>query len=447
MRQRHNPRNLTADTAVPLSTTGIYRLSIAFAVFTFIADITSFVAVSNYGVIIKYGYTLIILLLIGTYFLRWRSFDTNTLAPLLALIFFGITATTFLVNLFLYGQKASYVTAFTSPLIFAAAAFVPSRTIVFDGHRILKHLLWLFSFGTFCYLIEVLLKFSVNPWRDIVYFNELEPTKPVVCILAICLSILLDRKLLACALMAITAVTLGFRPTTSLLLLLLMCGPLAVALRMRFVGIIRVIAYGILVAAALGPLMLYFYFDDVSQFVEQAESYVKVDVLGGISNSAFRLTIAKYAFEALDKSFWFGNGLNGETSVLLAREYAWWLNVTTTGMAEIHSDFIIVLTQAGIVGYTLFVWFFYSMLSVRFLMLGASASCSEDVGTLTALSIIALILLIVDCSFNPFLPVFQTVHPIWMLLFISETARKSILMPKLAARTDHKPAIEFKFAR
>jgi hypothetical protein len=217
---------------------------------------------------------------------------------------------------------------------------------------------------------------------------------------------------------------------------------------MRAVGTTRFMVYGIFFVAAIGPLALYFFFDDISLLIQEIESYIKENLLGGQSNTAFRLTILKYAFQELDQSFLFGDRLSGKTTVLLAREYAWWLEETRGGgMATIHSDFVIVLTQAGIVGYMLFVWFFYSMLSIRLRMVAAGTSYGEDFRTLIALSIVALVTLIVDCSVNPFLQVFQTVHPIWMVLFISEIARKSIPMPQLASRTDHTQAIQLKFAR
>lgn len=444
--QRSDPHKLSGGAVTPLTETAIYRLCIAFAVFTFVADIISLVGQSEYNGLIKYSYTSLILLLIFMYLLRWRSFDTSSLSPVLALVFFVITGAVLIVNLAVYGEKASYVTAFSSSLIFAAAAFMPPGVIVFDSRRILKHLLWLFSFGTVCYLVETLLKFTENPWRYDVYFNEVEPTKPVVCVLAICLGILLGRKILTLVLIAITAMALELRPTTSLLILLVICGSFAIALKMRSVGPTRFMVYGVLFAAAVGPLLLYLFFDDLSLLISEVESYIKENLLGGQSNTAFRLTILKYAFQTLDQSFLFGDRLSGNTSVLLAREYTWWLDETRGGgMATIHSDFVIVLTQAGIVGYILFVWFFYSMLSVRFRLLAASTS--HDFRTLIALSIIAVVALIVDCSVNPFLQVFQTVHPIWMLLFISEVARKSIPMPQLASRTEPTPAVKLKFAR
>jgi hypothetical protein len=447
MLQRSDPRKLSSVAVTLLTETAIYRFCVAFAVFAFVADTISFVGQSDYNVVIKYIYASIIMLLIFMSFWRWGSFDASSLAPVLAMAFFFIFGGGFLVNLVFYGVKVSYVTAFTSSLIFAAAAFVPSGAVVFDGRRILKQLLLLFSFGTVCYLVEILLKFAGDFGQNYVYFRDIEPTKPVVCVLAICLSILLDRKFHASVLIAITAVTLVLRPTSSVLILLVVCGVLAVALRIRAVGTARLMAYGIFIVAAVAPLALYFFLDDIGQIVQQVESYIKVDLLGGQSDTAFRLTILKYAFQALDQSFLFGNKLSGVTAVLLAREYTWWLDVTGGGEAEIHSDFVIVLTQAGFVGYMLFVWFFYSMLSVRFRMLARSTSYGEEFRTLTALSVIAVIVLIIDCSANPFLQVFQTVHPIWMLLFISEVARKSIPMPKLASRVDHRPAIKFKFAR
>jgi O-antigen ligase len=439
-----NPNRLELLHGEPLTKTAIYRLCIAFTVFAFVADLNFFIARSDYNATIKYIYTAALLLLMLMYLIRWKSFDTSTLAPLLALIFFLISSAVLLVNLAIYGEKASYASAFTSSLVFATAAFVPPGVIVLDGRRVLRHLLWLFSFGTACFLVEALMRFSGFFKWVFVYSKDLEPTRTIVCILALSLSILLRKALFCFLLSVMIGVGLVLEPKSTLAISLVVCGSLAVALRMRSFRTARLIGYGVLTVAAAGPLVLYFFFDDISQIIQAADSYIKEDLLSGQSDTTFRLAILKLAFEELSQSFLFGNGLNGETTVLLAREFAFWQE--RGGMAMIHSDFVIVLTQAGFVGYVLFICFFYAMLRARSHML--ATALNTEVRILTALSVVALVALIIYCSFNPFLSYFETAHPIWMLLFISEIARKSIPTTAPALRaSDRKMAIDFKFAQ
>jgi hypothetical protein len=441
------PNSLAPPRGELLTKTAIYRFSLAFAVFAFVADLNFFIARSEYGVAIKYAYTLVLLLLMFMYFLRWKSFDTSTLAPALALTFFFVFTAGFLANLAIYGAKVSYASAFTSSLVFATAAFVPRGAVVFDGRRILKHLLWLLSFGTVCFLVETLMRASgLFEW---IYFYSIvvEPTRTVVCVLALCLAILLRKTLLGLLLCAVIGLTLVLEPKSTLFISLIVCVSLAVALRMGAFRTARLIAYGVLIIAAAAPLALYFFFDDISHIIQLTETYIKQDLLNGHSDTLFRLSIFRLAFEDLDNSFLFGDGLSGQTNVLLAREFSYWLEAAHTGgVAMIHSDFVIVLTQAGFVGYVLFVSFLYSMLRVRSRMVAIPSN--GDLRTLTALSLIAVIALVIYSSFNPFLSYFQTVHPIWMLLFISEVGRKSIPAPVTGLRSNFPSApLKFKLAQ
>src|SRR5512141_1677244 len=102
MLQRSNLHKLSSGTVTALSDTAMYRFCIAFAVFVFVADTISFVGHSEYTIVIKYIYTAIILLLISISLWRWRSFDTKSAPPILALVFFFITGAAFLANLILY---------------------------------------------------------------------------------------------------------------------------------------------------------------------------------------------------------------------------------------------------------------------------------------------------------------------------------------------------------
>src|ERR1700733_2987892 len=103
MMQRQNRR--ARPRVALLTKTAIYRFSIAFAVFAFVADMNFFIARSEYGVIIKYVYTSLLLLLMLMYYVRWKSFDTSSFAPALALLFFFVFSASFVIYLAAYGEK------------------------------------------------------------------------------------------------------------------------------------------------------------------------------------------------------------------------------------------------------------------------------------------------------------------------------------------------------
>jgi hypothetical protein len=182
-----------------------------------------------------------------------------------------------------------------------------------------------------------------------------------------------------------------------------------------------------LVVAIAIPLLLYFDFDDVSALIDFAEGSLKSDVIGGQSNMAFRLAILKYAFtEFNNTSFWYGSALNGSHTISLALlpGWDWWWNYHSSGEATIHSDFVVVFLLTGIIGYTIFSISFYLVLRDRFREL-ARRDLRGNAVVLQSISIIAVVALIIYCSDQPWLSYYNHATAVWLLLLISEVARKS----------------------
>ena len=89
-----------------------------------------------------------------------------------------------------------------------------------------------------------------------------------------------------------------------------------------------------------------------------------------------------------------------------------------------HSDFVVVLVLMGIIGYTVFSIAFYLVLNDRFREL-ARGDLRGSVVVLHSISVIGAVALIVYCSDEPWLSYYDHANVVWMLLLISEIARKS----------------------
>src|SRR5205823_4370923 len=142
---------------------------------------------------------------------------------------------------------------------------------------------------------------------------------------------------------------------------------------------------------------------------------------------SFRLAILKLAFAGLDNtSFWYGSALAGDLTVPLGRIQAWqwWFLQDPNGAAAIHSDFVLVLCLTGIIGYAIFSAAFYFILAARFHEIYRAAANGTQVA-LQAISIIACMALVIYCSGEPYLLYYSHASVVWMLLLISEVARKS----------------------
>ena len=410
--------------AVLFNNLGIYHFCIAFFIIDSL-DVFDLLDYSRISDLIKYGYAAILIGFMIVYFLRWKAVDT-TVAPIIFLLFFVATGLVFAINFFLYDERESYISAFIASLVFSLAIFIPSNSIMLNSGKITRALTLLFSIGAIFYLAEA----AIRP----LFQQEVQLLKSMNCVLALCLSILTGRKTLALFIAVVTAAALALRPTSTLVLALICCLPIAVALRPRVlyprtVGVLlsRAVAMTTLLLAIGVPLLLYFFFDDIAPIIEFWEGYFKNDVVGGQSNVAFRLAILKFAFTAFDNtSFWYGSALSGSHTVLLALVpgWNWWWEVKGTGAATIYSDFVVVLILTGILGYAVFSIAFYLVLKDRFRELTRRDLRGNSV-VLQSISIIGLVALLVYCSAEPYLSYYNHTHTVWMLLLISEVARRS----------------------
>ena len=259
---------------------------------------------NDYAAGAKYVYAAITLGFIFVYFVRWRQVSTD-IAPIIFLFFFLATGAAFAINFFVYDERQSYISAFISPLVFSLALFIPPNTLVIDAGRITRQLTLLFSFGAVFYLIEAVVK-PLEAVHGLVWQGEVQIHKSLICVMAICLCILTDRKALALFVSLVTVAALLLRPLSTLVLALVCCVPIAIALRSRVIRprpvpllIARLIAMATLLVAAGIPLLLYFFFDDVGPLINVIDGYLKTDVIGGVSNVAFRLEILQAAFQKI----------------------------------------------------------------------------------------------------------------------------------------------------
>ena len=221
------PQRRTASKSYPavFNKLALYRFCIAIAVLDF-ADIYDFI---DFNTVAKYSFAAVILAFMAIYFLRWKKMDA-AVAPTIFLLFFIVTGLVFALRFFIYDERNSYVTAFISPLVFAAAIFIPPNSLVVDARKVVRDLTILFSVGTVFYLIEAI----IRPFGFIHNGpDEVNLLKSLSCVVAICLSILTGRKTLALVLACITVAALELRPTSTLVLGLVCCVPIAIALRPR----------------------------------------------------------------------------------------------------------------------------------------------------------------------------------------------------------------------
>lgn len=422
-----------------LNRSAIYRFGLIFAAVVAVADITNVVGLSPYSVSIKYAYTAALGLLLYHYYSRFASISAQGFGPLLALAFFLATGVGFLANL-LRGVEVSYITAFTAPLVFAAAALIPPHRLPVNAAGVCRDFRALFLLASVCYLVEAALK-AWGAGSSIFYAPEVEHVKSIVCVMGLSFAILTRRGGSAVLLLAIIVASLAVRPSSTLFVATALCTPLAFALRDGFRRIYSFISWAALALAAATPWLFYLFFDSLADAVTYGESYLKQDILEGHSNTDFRLEIFRLALRKLDGSLLFGEGLSGNPNVDLGAHWLWWHQIVPDGTALIHSDWLVIATQTGIVGSILFFLMFASILRVRLRAVATIApGQAPETRAILSLSIVGTVAFFLYASFNPVLPLYHIAQIFWFVLFVSEMAAKDLLVPQAAVeagvRTD-----------
>ncbi|HEY2755764.1 MAG TPA: hypothetical protein VGJ01_08470 [Pseudolabrys sp.] len=404
----------------------VYRFSLVFTAFVFLADITNFVGFSPYSAAIKYIYTAIAGALVYHYFSRFESVSTRSAGPPLALAFFVVAAVGFAANL-LRGIEVSYISAFTASLVFASASFIPAGAFAVNVSTVCRDLRRLFLLGSVCYLFEASLKASGFA-ASISYAPEIQHVKSIVCVMGIAIAILTRSQRSIIIFLTITIASLIVRPSTSLLIATVICMPLAYALRSGLRRTYSAFAWAALMLAAITPWLFYWSFDSIANIVTDGEAYVKEGLLEGHSNTDFRLAIFRLALRSLDGSLLFGQALSGNPNVDLGAEFRWWHEIVPEGTALIHSDWLVVVTQAGAVGATLFFLMFASILKLRLRALAAvGTGAPSATSSLLSLSIVGCVAFFLYSSFNPVLPLYHIAHSFWFILLVSEIVARGVL--------------------
>jgi hypothetical protein len=404
----------------------IYRFSFAFAAFVFVVDMTNLVGISPYAVAIKYVYTAVAAALLYHYYSRFVTISVASTAPLLALAFFVATGLVYVANL-RRGIEVSYITAFTASLVFAAAVFIPAGGFAVDADRTCRDLRMLLLLGSICYLVEASLKAS-GLASSVSYAVEIEHVKSIVCVMGLSLSVLMRSRQSMFLFAAIAAASIVVRPSSTLLVASAICVPLAFALRAGLRRTYAAASWSALVLAAATPWLFYWFFDSIAEFAEYGERSVKEGLLEGHSNTDFRLEIFKLALRSLDNSLLFGQGLSGNPNVDLGAQWPWWHEVIPDGTALIHSDWLVIVAQAGMVGAALFFLMFASILKLRLRALAMlAAGGSQAAASLLSLSIVACVAFFLYSSFNPVLPLYHIAHGFWFVLLVSEIVARGVV--------------------
>ncbi len=428
--------------------TFLFRSCCAIGIIAYV-DCANVLSISSFGYEswVKYAYFVYIICFYGLICLTTSRLNMTFDGPAIFLIFTALSTSALAFQIVSPVQNNSYAGAFLATLLVSAAAIVDVERYDLDSLRAAQAIQRLLLVLSCLYIFEL----TVRAFSGLAYFddvlNQTNHIKSFVFVADICLAILLRNRLMLLLTLLLLAVSEVLRPSSSLIVALILCAPIALAIARRRTGTAAGLTYGIIVFAALAPVALYLS-DDLKTLITDAETWTKEDLLQGRSNTFFRLAIQDLAIDRLQEtSIAFGAMFSAANSVTLSRKFAWWLQYYPSGLAAIHSDYVSILYQSGVVGYALYN--VALILVARFLFTGlALAERRRESSALIGLAICAVLIVVFYSSTNPFLQYYTIAHVAWFIVALGyihvRCMRRRAMMRPLGGRgADAHPAPVF----
>ena len=434
---RRQKRDITESYFVRFG--ALYGLVVYADYFNFLGNSTG--GIGNVG---KYAYFIILAAVFVVLLVNTKDVHFGFNAPTIFLSFTVVSLIPLFFQILSGTTGDSYATAFVSTLVLSIAIVFDEKKYRISYPRFLHGLyIWLVALGVL-YIGEL----ALRDFGHISYFtnplNQENHLKSLVMVAALCLAILSRQgwKHIA-GLFLMIALAEVLRPESTLLLVLTVCIPLTFAIRARKYTFALWTCCVILLTAAALPFALHLS-PEFRQIVLDTDAYFKRDLLGGISDTSVRLIIIDLAFDRMESSSWLvGEMFSGATNIQIGGVLSWWLDQNShAGLAAIHSDYVAMLLEGGILGYSLFNLALI-LLVLRGFRLLRSAACRAAPGAaaIVAMGPIVVVITVLSCSTNPFLQLWQSAHVVWFLLFCFEIGCRSVRAVLPATKAVRRPLL------
>ncbi len=412
-----------------LTSSWLVRLSALYGLITY-ADYFNLLGYSSIGIgnISKYILFLALIVSFVLHLARAKRVRIGWNAPTIFLGFTIIAAIPFVVQLITRQPLNSYISAFVASIIFSTSIVFEREKYKFDPNSMCLFLLkWLTALS--CLYVGELL---VRRYSNLSYFslliNQTNHLKSVVFIAGLSLAIMSKQgSRWTISILILIVFSLLLRPSSTLLLAMSFCIPIAFLIRMEAYRSAERICYGVIAAAMATPFLLY-HSQAAGLVISSIEAFVKTDTFNGISDTPVRLAMIDLALDRLNSSSWIvGDMFSGGTSVLVASALPFWLQNFVTGAGAIHSDYVILLVEGGLVGYAFFNLAMFFIVRSHFRRLKAlyASNSSLALRALAALACPVTVMLVIYCSANPLLQSYQVAFVAWFVLLTSEISIQS----------------------
>jgi hypothetical protein len=298
------------------------------------------------------------------------------LAPLLLSILGSIA---FAYSIFATQDLSTFSSALIPLIGIATPMLITTHATATDGVVATKYVLALFSIAGVCHVSWQMVAHLLGWSEGNVYYDWFAVPHASASILLVYLMILAGlyrRRLLLALSVALVGLSLALRPSSTLASSALVAALIIMAHRLQLRRLLRragLIGTCAILAANLAVLES----GDLAQTFYSIEPLVKQETLDAFSNNQTRLALISAARHDLAQHSWLiGKAFTGKVTVDTA-EYLPWMPVAEM---PVHSDFIIMVMEGGLVGYAVFASLFIGIA----LLCARGARLSREAGDLDA---------------------------------------------------------------
>jgi hypothetical protein len=327
------------------------------------------------------------------------------------------------------GGGNTYSSALVPLVIVSAPLFVPQDNSYAQGRSIVRYLLVVFGTGAAFHVVwQVagrLLGISEvegEAFPSLPFAPRYFAASSIILYFAILVGFFRRNTALAFA-TVLAVISLLLRPSSTLAFSSILVLGAIFSYRLGLRRLFRFAAWVLLIIIMLGNVAILLS-DEFARAVYSLEPYVKSDVLESTSNNEFRLGVTAAArTEMQETSIWIGQAFSGDMDVSVNRYLTWY----DKSEAPIHSDFLTIIVQGGLIGFALFSSLFLGLAGLCWRGARLSRAVDEPASETLFDALLGIdVVFAIYISFNPIMQLLPCVLPFFLTVPLAVFLSRSL---------------------
>lgn len=297
--------------------------------------------------LLKYISALFFLLWFALLMLSRQRINTSPLFPLAALTLSIAGVYSFIYSIVIKPGMTTHASALIPLIIIALPLAIPTRATRADGAAVTKYFFRFTGLAAIFYVLWFAVDYGFGlDEGDPGSYTDVGFAYAPVCFMILCG--LFRKKALLTLAVALVALSLIMRISSTTGFIALFAIIVIAVYQLNYRRLVRIACIWTAGAIMIANFAL-FMNKDLEDELYSIEPLMKQDVLEGDSNNQFRLGVIDAARDEMaESSIWTGKFFAGDIDVY-PQKYVPWLE----GRAPIHSEYVLIIQQGGLIGYGL----------------------------------------------------------------------------------------------